>query len=128
VKPILPLLAGIGVLASGLALAPQAASGAPGGPGGEAIFRQRCAACHMTPAGRPAVLGPSLAGVVGRKAASTGFAYTTQLKQSGLTWNRENLDRFLTSPMRTVPGTRMVVPLPNDAERAAVIAYLATLR
>jgi cytochrome c len=79
-------------------------------------------------AGQPARVGPNLAGVVGRKAASTAFNYSPALKASGLTWTRANLDRFLTGPARMVPGTRMSVVMSDAAQRAAVIQYLSQAR
>ncbi|MCW1429484.1 c-type cytochrome [Novosphingobium sp. JCM 18896] len=113
----------IAIVASTLFAMPALAAG----PDGEAVFRQRCQSCHGTPQ-RPSPLGPNLTGVVGRKAASTPFAYSPALKASGLTWNRATLDRFLTAPARTVPGTRMVISLTDPAQRAAVLDYLATRR
>lgn len=99
------------------------AASAPAIDGG-ALFRQRCAACHnMTPGAR-SVLAPSLQGVVNRKAASTTFNYSPALKASNLTWNRTNLDRYLTAPTRMVPGTRMVIAVPDAAQRAAILNYL----
>jgi cytochrome c len=104
------------------------AIGAPGAPNGEMLFRQRCSMCHSAVASRQLPLGPNLAGVVGRKAGSTGFAYSPQLKGSGLTWSRANLDRYLTGPARMVPGTKMAVVVPNAGERAALIDFLAGAR
>lgn len=102
---------------------------AQAGPDGAAIFRQRCASCHVAPPGGRNVLAPSLAGVVGRKAASTSFAtYSPALKASRLTWTRANLDKFLTAPSRMVPGTRMVMSIPDAAQRAAVLDYLTRTR
>lgn len=95
-------------------------------PDGALLFRQRCASCHVAPPGGRNVLAPSLTGVVGRKAASTPFAtYSPALKASKLTWTRANLDKFLTAPAKLVPGTRMVIALPDPAQRAAVLDYLA---
>lgn len=102
----------------------SAAAAAPA-PDGATVFRQRCQSCH-TP--KPSTLGPSLVGVVGRKAASTEFKYSTALKASGLTWSKPNLDKFLSGPTKMVPGTRMVIALPDPAQRAAVIDYLGKLR
>jgi cytochrome c len=93
-------------------------------PEGETLFRQRCSMCHSVVPSQPKTLGPVLSGVVGRKAASTAFNYSPALKASGLTWSKPNLDRFLTSPMRMVPGTRMVITVPDAAQRAALIGYL----
>lgn len=105
----------------------QVAAVAAGRPAGEAVFRQRCQACHSVVVGQPNRVGPNLAGVVGRKAASArAFNYSPALKASGLTWTRANLDRYLQGPARMVPGTRMVVALTDDTQRAALLTYLTT--
>lgn len=96
-------------------------------PNGQTLYQQRCASCHGAP-DRPSTLAPNLTGVVGRKAASTTFNYSAALKASGLTWTRANLDRFLTAPMRMVPGTKMVISVTDAAQRAAVLDYLTSRR
>jgi cytochrome c len=96
-------------------------------PDGAVLYVQRCASCHGAPNGQ-STLAPNLTGVVGRKAASTSFNYSAALKASGLTWNRANLDRFLTAPARMVPGTKMVIGVTDPAQRAAVLDYLASRR
>ena len=98
---------------------------------GKTIFTQRCGICHAVnkdPNGP--VAGPNMVGIVGRKAASVpGFTlYSEALKKSGLTWNTQTLSEFLIMPMQKVPGTVMPMMLPDDKERADVIAYLATLK
>ena len=110
------------VVALGASAAAQTSSPQPNG---ELLFRQRCAACHTVVPGRPSMTGPNLAGVAGRKAGTAAFAYSPALKASNLTWNRANLDRFLTAPARMVPGTRMVISVTNPAQRAAIIQYLS---
>ena len=93
---------------------------------GEDAFEDRCTQCH-TIGGM--AQGPNLAGVVGRKAGtSPGFPYTAALKASGLTWTPANLERFLAGPQALVPGTAMTVTVPSAAERANIVAYLATLK
>lgn len=105
---------------------PVSASAQTAPANGETVFRQRCQACHTATAGQPSRIGPNLAGVVGRKAASApAFNYSPALKASGLTWTRANLDRYLSGPARMVPGTRMAVALTDNAQRAALITYLA---
>jgi len=96
-------------------------------PDGAGMFRQRCSSCHASEADKPAGIGPDLFGVVGRKAASTGYAYSPALKASGLTWDKATLDRFLSGPGALVPGTKMPVSVSDPAQRAAIIAYLASL-
>lgn len=96
---------------------------AQGAPGAE-IFEDRCAMCHVSGGGGQ---GPSLTGVVGRRAGSLpGFSYTPALKSSGLAWTEPGLDRFLTNPGAMVPGTAMVVRVNDATQRAALIRYLAT--
>jgi cytochrome c len=97
---------------------------------GERAF-QRCYACHSVDPGETASLqGPSLLGVVGRRAASVpGFDYSEALREkgaAGLVWDAASLDRYLADPEAIVPGTRMSIPPVRDAqERADLIAYLA---
>jgi cytochrome c len=107
--------------------APTPAGPAPGGePGRGAALFEHCAACHAVAPGRH-LTGPSLAGVVGRKAGSAeGFTrYSDGLTRSGLVWDDKTLDAWLTNPQQVVPGTSMRFPgLPDARQRADVIAYL----
>ena len=57
-----------------------------------------------------------------------GFAYSPALKASTLVWTTANLDQFLADPAKTVPGTAMPIKVPDAAQRAALISYLATTR
>ncbi len=88
----------------------------------------QCKTCHAVAPGKHGV-GPSLAGVHGTKAGEIpGYAFSSAMKSSGLTWDDATLDRFLERPMRTVPGTKMVYPgMKDQTKRAEVIAYLKTL-
>ncbi len=108
-----------------LAMAGSLPAQAPAQPDGAALFRMRCGSCHSVVPGARAVLGPSLAGVTGRKAASTVFNYSPALKASNLTWTRANLDRYLQGPTRMVPGTRMVISVSDAQQRAAILNHLA---
>ena len=95
---------------------------------GGAFFKQRCSTCHTVTPGQPPGQAPNLYGVIGRKAASTPFSYSTALKASGLTWDTASLDKFLASPMKLVPGTGMLIPITDPKQRADLIAYLASLK
>ncbi|MEH3048156.1 c-type cytochrome [Sphingomonas adhaesiva] len=95
---------------------------------GGTIFRQRCQMCHVSTPGQRAGLGPNLAGVGGRKAASTDFLYSPALRASGLKWDKPTLDKFLQAPGKMVPGTRMAISVANPADRAALVNYLVSLR
>jgi cytochrome c len=94
---------------------------------GEAVFKRNCAICHTTEPGKNKI-GPSLAGVVGRKAGSIpDYSYSQANKSSGVTWDEATLDTYLTAPTKFVPGTKMVFPgLKNPDDRTAVIAWLKT--
>lgn len=87
----------------------------------------QCQVCHSVEAGQNGI-GPSLAGVFGRKAASvSGFSYTDGMRSSNLTWNQANLDRYLANPSGVVPGTTMAVGPLDASQRSAIINYLKTL-
>jgi cytochrome c len=65
---------------------------------GPPIAFAQCISCHSVKPGVNGV-GPSLHGVVGRKAASLpGYAYSEPLKNSGLTWDDATLDKWLAAP------------------------------
>jgi nitrite reductase (NO-forming) len=108
----------------------SAAAGAAEVQGAAAAGRQvfkKCQACHSLEPGKT-LLGPSLAGIVGRKsAADANFNYSPALKQVALTWDAATLDAYLMDPQKLVPGNRMPFPgLKTDRDRQDVIAFLAT--
>ncbi|WP_313669417.1 c-type cytochrome [Sandarakinorhabdus sp.] len=112
-------------LAATALAAPAAAQDAKAG---EKAFVQ-CKACHSVVAGQNRI-GPSLAGVVGRKIGTlAGFSYSAAMKAKGGAWSDANLDTYLTKPMAWVPGTKMAFAGIADAKkRKDVIAYLKTLK
>ena len=93
------------------------------------VVFERCVACHS---GKDAAkdLGPSLAGVFGRKAGSReDFRYSRPLARSGVVWDERSLDAFLKVPDQFIPGTRMPFEgIASDAERAEIIRHLKTLK
>lgn len=97
---------------------------------GKTVFEQRCGICHAASADDNKVLGPTMVGLIGRKAGTQKdfTMYTSALKDYGVTWNAKTLDEFLTNPTTKVPGTTMPMFLPDNKERSDVIAYLATLK
>jgi cytochrome c len=46
------------------------------------------------------------------------------LKASNIVWNEATLDQWLTNPQALVPGTKMILSVPNAQDRADVIAFL----
>lgn len=94
---------------------------------GQQVFA-RCAACHSAKPGENKI-GPSLAGVVGRKAGTeAGYNYSSALKAANITWDEHTLDQFLANPSSDVHGTKMFISVPNATDRQNVIAYLKTLK
>ncbi|MBL5975674.1 cytochrome c family protein [Comamonas sp. NyZ500] len=89
---------------------------------GEQIYA-RCAACHALAYDR---VGPHHCGLLGRRAGTVpGFAYSDAMKNSGFIWDEKTLDRFLTQPMKVLPGTTMTYAgIPDSKERSDLIAYL----
>lgn len=116
------------VLALSFALAGQARADGNAATGAT-LFKQKCGLCHSTQADQNRV-GPSLFGVVGRKAGTvSSYNYSDAMKNSGLTWDDATLDSYLAGPRAKVPGTKMTFAgFSNESDRADVIAYLNTLK
>jgi len=112
------LVAAVAVLAAGAARADGDAAR------GEKRFEE-CATCHSTERGVNNV-GPSLFGVLGRKAGEIAdFRYSPAMRTSGITWTAQTLDKFVADPQQEVPGNRMpFAGMPDAGDRADLIAYL----
>ncbi len=99
---------------------------------GEKVFK-KCKACHSAKPGKHKV-GPSLAGVFGRKAGTAaGYKKYKGLKGADWTWDEALLDEYLENPKKFVKkrgakGTSMAFKLKKAGPRADVIAYLKTLK
>jgi nitrite reductase (NO-forming) len=94
---------------------------------GRQVFR-KCQACHSLEGGKNGI-GPSLANIVGGKAAAvSGYNSSSALKASNLTWDAATLDAFLADPQKVVPGNKMPFPgLKTERERSAVIGFLTDI-
>jgi cytochrome c len=94
---------------------------------GEKVFKgSLCFSCHKFEANKNGV-GPSLHGVFGRTAAEApGFAFSDALKGSGITWTKENLDKWVQGPANMVKGTKMILakPVTSEEDRENLIAYI----
>jgi len=112
-----------------LAGSPLAANAAGDAKAGAEAFK-RCAVCHTNDKGGGDGLGPNLFGVVGRKAATRpGFAYSAPLQKSGILWSEATLTKWVASPARTVPGTKMAFAgITSKKQQADVVAYVASLK
>lgn len=85
-----------------------------------------CAACHSVKADEHK-FGPSLAGIIGRKAASvSGFSnYSAALKAADIDWTDENLLKYMESPNGLVAGTSMPFGgIKDPAALADLLAYI----
>ena len=112
-------------IAAVLVAAPAAAQSEDGA----SYFTGHCQMCHTNAPGQRNGVGPNLFGVGNRKAGSAAdFNYTAALKSSKLVWSQKTLDKFLAMPPAMVPGTMMVVSVPDGAQRQKLVGYLMTLK
>jgi cytochrome c len=104
------------LLLAGFATKPLVADPAAG----QKIFKMQYGICHATIGDKNGI---------GRQAGSVpDFNYTTGHKKLGITWNVATLNKYLTNPRAMAPDTTMIYPgLKDNAKRADVVAYLATL-
>ena len=73
---------------------------------GKKVFK-KCVACHSLEEGKNKI-GPPLNNLLGRKAGSVkGYKYSKAMKNSGVVWNEESLDKFLAKPRKFIPKTKM---------------------
>ena len=97
---------------------------------GSDVFKTECAECHSIKEGRNKK-GPSLFGVVGRKAASLpDYSYSDALRaRSDWTWTPEQLHSYLSQPAKQAnPGTKMKYEGLTDAKALDdLISYLGTV-
>merc|ERR1711879_1087513 len=71
---------------------------------GAKIFKTKCSQCHVVQEGVNKQ-GPSLFGLIGRQSGSVpNFAYTESNKNSGITWTKKTLSKYLTNPKKMIPG------------------------
>jgi cytochrome c oxidase assembly protein Cox11 len=97
----------------------------PNAVDGQKIFASRCAGCHALD---KTLVGPPLAGVVGRKAAGTpGYPFSAALKHSDIVWDAASLDKWLAGAQQDVPGALMPVSISDTRTRADIIAYLQSV-
>lgn len=119
------LALGLALAAGSMTLSPSAFAEDGDAAAGKKIFL-KCRACHTVQEGKHRQ-GPSLYGVVGRKAGTVeGFKrYSDAMKAHDVVWDADSLSAYLEKPKTAVPGNRMIfVGLKDAQDRADIIAYL----
>lgn len=91
---------------------------------GEKVFR-KCKACHSMEPGKK-MMGPSLAGVMGRRAGTLeGFKFSPAMVKSGIVWDDETMAGYLKAPRTYIKGNRMMfIGLRKPQEIEDILAYL----
>lgn len=95
----------------------------------QVAFNNACRTCHSMREGDHR-LGPSLAGVVGRKAGSIeGYGFSSAMQQSGVVWDEATLDAFIANPDKVVHGNAMKPygGIDDPAQRKEIVAYLKSI-
>jgi cytochrome c len=85
-----------------------------------------CAACHTE---QPDALGPSLKGIIGRKAgALLEYRYSPAMQRADFTWTEATLRAYLSDPQGVIKGNRMPFSgFSSPADLDDLIAYLRML-
>src|SRR5262245_5263150 len=91
----------------------------PPGAGAEdglELFKRNCQTCHSIEKNALPRQGPTLSGVIGRKAGTVeGFKYSDGLKVAGWVWTAEKLDEWITFPKKD--DTRHIHELSPERSR-----------
>lgn len=91
---------------------------------GEALFKKKCGTCHSLTPGAHKV-GPSLAGLIGRRAGSTDFTKYKALRDADFIWDVEKVGQWIADPKAYIDKpTAMTVKVKKASDRAAIIAYI----
>jgi cytochrome c len=88
-----------------------------------------CGACHDFTKGGPNKVGPNLWDIVERpRGGHEGYKYSEPMASKKDPWTYESLSAYLADPKGYIPGNKMAFGgIKNDAKRADLIAYLASL-
>ena len=75
---------------------------------GADVFAEECGDCHSALPGKNKK-GPSLKGVLGRKAAAVDdfSGYSDAMKRTDIVWTEEKIEAYIAQPRKMVPGGKM---------------------
>lgn len=92
---------------------------------GKTVFNQ-CRACHRVGENARNGVGPTLNGLIGRKAGTLkGYNFSSANKKSGLTWDEATFREYIKNPRKKMPGTKMAYGgLRQDKKIDDLLAYL----
>jgi cytochrome c len=95
---------------------------------GAEVFKQ-CAGCHSIEQGGANGTGPNLWGTMGKPhGIHAGYSYSEGFKAVGGTWTFDDMDKWLLSPKKYAPGTKMTYAgLSDPVKRGNVIAYVNSM-
>lgn len=94
---------------------------------GQVVFNNACRTCHTMKPGDNR-LGPTLAGIIGRKAGTAdGYNnYSSAMTGSGVIWDEATLDKFIESPDIVIPGNNMkpFAGITSKEDRQKIVTFL----
>ncbi|NBC35030.1 c-type cytochrome [Novosphingobium sp. FSY-8] len=117
-------------LGLGLTLAAVPAMAGGDAAAGARSFSMKCGVCHTTN-GDKLKIGPTMAGIMGRKAGTVAATTTLSdaLLNGGITWDQDIMRRFLANPRQALPGNKMAFTgIKDPQELDNLVAYLMTLK
>jgi cytochrome c len=85
-----------------------------------------CKACHQVGDSAKNTVGPTLNGLIGRKAGLVdGYSYSDANKKSGITWDEATFSEYIKDPKAKIPGTKMAFAGIKDEQKIKnLVAYL----
>jgi cytochrome c2 len=88
-----------------------------------------CLACHTVSAEGENGVGPNLRGIIGKRVGtSSGFSYSSAMRNAGFVWTPEKLDEFIREPAKVIPGNFMTLGgIQSVEERKAIVDYIKNL-
>ncbi len=93
---------------------------------GQIAYNNACRTCHSIREDENRI-GPSLYGIVGKRAGTlSGYDSSPAIRQSGIVWDEDTLDRFIANPDALVHGHAMrpYGGIASEEERQKIIGYL----